>query len=102
MASKPIKPSQAVSLKKSTIPDEVIDAFNELIAKNLSGNYSSFTQDQVVKLIVSKGIPSNEIYENHWLDVEDIYRKEGWSVEYDKPGYNESYAASFTFKVKTK
>lgn len=28
-----------------------------------------------------------------WLDLEDIYRDEGWTVEYDSPGYNETYEA---------
>lgn len=30
----PIKPEDVVKLKKEAIPDQVIDAFNELIAEN--------------------------------------------------------------------
>jgi hypothetical protein len=42
------------------------------------------------------------IWENKWLDVEDEYRKNGWEVEYDKPGLGESYPARFIFKPKEK
>jgi hypothetical protein len=102
MAVKPISPNDVVKLKKNTIPDEVFEAFNELIARNFDGNSSTFRLSTVIELIVSKGRASKEIHSNHWLDVEPVYREEGWLVEYDGPGYNESYPATFTFKVKTK
>ena len=35
-----------------------------------------------------------------WLDVEGIYRKAGWDVEYDSPGYCEDYPATFKFRKK--
>jgi len=98
MAAKPITPAEVVKLKVALIPDKIIEAFNELIAENYSGEYSSFTEKRVVARIVKKGISSSEVYANHWLDVEDVYRKGGWKVEYDKPGYNEDYEATFTFK----
>jgi hypothetical protein len=31
------------------------------------------------------------------MDVEDVYQKAGWEVEFDKPGYNEDYEANFKF-----
>lgn len=100
MTVKPIKPEETVGLKKSMIPDEVIQSFNEMIAQNMSCGRSSFKQKDVVALIASKGIDINELYEKQWLDVEDVFRAEGWIVEYDKPGFNESYDAVFTFRLK--
>jgi hypothetical protein len=47
-------------------------------------------------------VERGEIFHRGWLDVEDAYRAEGWTVVYDKPGYNESYAASFTFSARSK
>lgn len=42
--------------------------------------------------------PSRQfIFDKHWLDIEDTYRKAGWNVEYDKPGYCENYDAYFVF-----
>lgn len=106
MPVKPISPSDVVVKKKEILPDFVIEAFNEVIAKNYSGGSSKFKQEEVITLIMSKmpqdGDISNrsfrhEIFENRWLDVEDIYKKAGWRVVYDKPAYNETYPPTFTF-----
>lgn len=98
----PIRPQEVVTKKVETIPNVVIEAFNELIAKNYTGYSATVKQDDIIKLIRSKDetISRKHIFDNHWLDVEDIYRKNGWVVEYDKPGYNESYDARFIFKKK--
>ncbi len=100
MATKPVTPKEVVNLKKSLIPDAVIESFNELIAEKYLGGSSTFKQKDVVARMVKKGVLSEEIYKNGWLDVEDIFEKAGWKVEYDKPGYNESYDATFTFSKK--
>jgi hypothetical protein len=96
----PIKASEAQGKLNKSIPDEVIEAFNELIIKNLSGGSATVHQDEVVRLIVKKGIKRADIFENHWLDVENLFQENGWEVDYDKPGYNESYEAYFVFEVK--
>lgn len=100
MAAKPITPKEVVSLKKSLIPDAVIESFNELIAENYSAEESSFKLKSVVARMVKKGLKLKDIHDNGWLDVEDIYEKAGWKVDYDQPGYNESYDAYFSFSKK--
>lgn len=105
MSIKPITPAEAKLKRK--FPSHVIKAFNECIGKNMSGRSSTFTQDDVVDLIcksVSKNATTQReyrrtIYDNHWLDVEDLYRSVGWKVEFDKPAYNETYKAKFTFSA---
>ncbi len=103
MPIEPISPDDAIIKKQSIIPDIVIECFNELIAQNYTDNESTFKQDDVVELIrqkmttVQPDVKNRIIYGSHWLDVESIYRKKGWIVEYDKPGFNESYDATFTF-----
>ena len=57
---------------------------------------------EVVKRMKKKGLKENDIFDKGSLNVETIYRKDGWNVEYDKPGYNESYDASFKFSRKNK
>lgn len=96
---KAIKPGEVVEAKKAALPPEVLDAFNELIAKYWTGHSATVKQPEVARLIASKlGLENTSpVYDNHWLDVEDVYRKEGWKVKYDKPGYNESYDAYFEF-----
>lgn len=94
----PIKPQHMTKAKLESLPDAVMEAFNELIAKHWNGRNSRFKQEEVVELIVQKkGCSRSDIFENGWLDVEHIFRKANWRVQYDKPGFNESYSATFTF-----
>ena len=96
---KPISPKDIVIAKKAIMPDGVIKAFNETIAKNYSSGYSKFTFKEVAALIATYlEISTDDVYKNKYLDVEEIYRKEGWKVSTDQPAYNESYAATFTFR----
>lgn len=95
---KPISPNQVVELKRTNMPDSVIEIFNDEIARTWNGRYAQIKQDGLVARIMEKlEITRSAVFDNHLLDVEDIYRKEGWTVEYDKPGYNETYEATFKF-----
>jgi hypothetical protein len=102
---KPITPAEVSSEKLASLPDEVIEAFNELIFKNWDGFEANIRQREVVALIIQKmhltEKDEQKVFDNHWLDVEEVFQKAGWRVEFDKPGYNETYQASFTFKKKT-
>ena len=104
MASRvlPIKPGEVVKQKKESFPDEVFEAFNELIGEKFSGYCAQFKQDSVVVRMVQKGLSRADIFDKGWLDVEDVYRTHGWDVEYDSPGYNESYSATFKFTPRKK
>lgn len=99
---KPIAPDEVAGAKKVIIPKKVFEAFNTLIVRNFAGNNAVVVQDDVVDLLVKGGLNRSDIFNNHWLDVEDAYRSAGWIVEYDKPGYNESYPATFAFKKPKK
>lgn len=97
----PIKPSEVAEEKQANIPNEVIDCFNKLIVKNMLGNSSVIKQCDIVSAICkAMNIKSNIVYGKQYLDVEDIYRKEGWKVVYDKPAYCETYEPTFTFSKK--
>jgi hypothetical protein len=80
-------------------PDFVIESFNECIVASKLKNSTTVKQDDVMDLICAKsGETRQKVFDNHWLDVEQYYRNAGWIVTYDKPAYNESYKAYFTFK----
>jgi hypothetical protein len=101
----PISPREAEQKKKEDIPEFVYEAFNELISENLkNGKYATVMQKDVVARIKKKGGIRNTqmIFDKGWLDVEKAYEKARWKVEYDKPGFNESYEASFRFTKKQK
>jgi hypothetical protein len=97
----PIKPGEVAKQKSQNIPPEVIAAFNELIIKKFQGGRAYVTQNEVVELIVAKGLERQEVFAKHWLDVEGIFQEEGWTVVYDKPAWCESYNAHFVFSVKS-
>lgn len=95
----PIKPEEVQDVKDSLIPEKVIEVFNDLIAENWAYTSSTFTQNEAIhRITCAMNITREEVYGRGWLNVEDIYRKVGWKVEYDKPGYNETYEATFTFR----
>lgn len=93
---RPVKPDEIVNLKASVTPPEVFDVVNELIALNWDGSRANFTLTAVKERIRAK-LGSVDL---KWLDFEPIYRENGWGVSYDRPAYNESYEANFTFKKK--
>ena len=91
------------------VPDTVIEAVNNLIIKKLNGRSATFTQDEVIEEIISlygavterqKDALRRQAFNARWLDFESLYQREGWHVVFDKPGYNESYKANWTFTVK--
>ena len=107
--TKPITVKEAKGKMLGRIPDFVIEAFNELIGNNVSKESrneidiytAKFTQEDVLYSIINhcnREIEKEEIFKNKWLDIEDIYKEMGWKVTYNKPAYNESGKASFTFE----
>lgn len=100
---KPITPQEITKTKKNSIPPEVIEAFNELIVQNYNGWSSKVIQEDVVNRIIKKvGILRQEVFDKNYLEIDDIFRKAGWKVTYDKPGYNETYKAYWVFEAPSR
>lgn len=97
---KPITPETIGAEKRKIFPDEVISAFNELIAKHWRRGSAKVVQSDVVALIVKKGISVEDINRNGWLHVEEIYNDVGWEVEYDMPAFDENYEPFFLFNER--
>lgn len=93
------KQEVAEAVGNREFPDFVIEAFNQCIVASKVKNSTTVYQDDVMAIIVQKsGKTRYQVFDNNWLDVEEYYRAAGWQVSYDKPAYNESYKAYFTFK----
>ncbi len=98
---KPLSPDEVVLAKTASMPDEVIETFNLLIATKWDGTSARITQSDAVEALCDRmKIARKDVFGRHLLDVEDIYRSKGWNVEYDRPAYNENFEASFIFKKK--
>lgn len=98
----PISPDDVVAVKTKNIPDWVFEVWDGLIASAWDGSRAYIRQDVAkAALIAHPSCPGTaDVFRTGWLDIEPSYRAVGWSVEYDKPAYNESYEASFTFRKK--
>lgn len=95
---KPISPEEIQDKKNAAIPEEVLEVFNELIQKDWDGDQAVVYQHEAADLVGSKlGLTRQGVYDENLLDIEDIYRKAGWKVRYDKPSYTESGSPSWCF-----
>ena len=100
---KPISPNEIVENLDKIIPSAIIQAVNQLLTEKYRGNGEvSIKQKDIIERACSLDdtLTSDIIYKNKYLDFEDLYRKNGWKVGYDKPAYNETYEAFFTFDKK--
>jgi hypothetical protein len=96
---KPIKPGEVSDRKRSHLPDEIIEAFNDAIASYYYHGEANFTQEYIISQIVRRGIGRKDIEGNHLLQgIEEIYRPAGWIVTFNAPAYNETYMAYYSFK----
>ena len=84
--------------KANKIPKEIIKIFNDLILEDFTGTHAKVMQEAVIKKIIEVlGAKREEIFANHWLDVEPLFEEAGWEVTYDKPAYCETYEPSWEF-----
>ena len=98
--TKPIRPEDIPDQKQSDIPDLVIETFNKLIAQHYVRGVAKVMQNDIMAAICvafEGNYTRQEIYEKGWMDIESLFEAHGWHVDYDKPGYNETYEACFTF-----
>jgi hypothetical protein len=102
---KPISPDEIIQNLDKIIPAAIIQAVNQLLIEKYRGTGEvTIKQKDIVERAVSidERLTSSIIFEKKYMDFEDLYRKSGWSVSYDKPGYNENYDAFFIFNKKKK
>jgi hypothetical protein len=101
--TKPISPDEIVEKKTQLIPDYVFEAFNELIAKKWDGHCAAILLSEATMVVLSKapeGVSRDMIFKEHYLEVEHSYQLAGWKVEFDRPGYNETYDSVYRFYKK--
>lgn len=102
MNVKPITPDEISDVKFRTFPDEVIECWNSVILENWdpTSKVAHIKQEEVVQKLIEHvpGLTLDDVFSKHYLDIEELYRKQGWKVKYDKPHYTESYKAYFEFR----
>lgn len=109
----PFSPQQLAQFRKETFDPIMIQAVNECLIDNYgSGQNIMLRQGDIIeryiklyKLAHAASHKDNETiredaFEKGLLDFEKFYVQRGWRVEYDKPGFNESYEPTYTFSPK--
>jgi hypothetical protein len=100
---KPVTPKELKGTAGDDIPEVVIEAVNNLLKKKFRKNQSvTLRQDDIAKEIsrLNSDMTPTKVYANGWMDFEPVFERAGWTVTYDKPGYYESYPATFEFTPK--
>lgn len=102
---KPLSPEEVKDKRiKRVFPDFVLEAFNSLLLEaSCSGGLSlKIIQDDAIDRILSRRpeFTRADIFNNKWLDVEDVYREAGWAVGYYKASIGESFSSYFRFSPK--
>lgn len=93
----PITPEEC----KRILPDFVIESVNECIKKNYRKNSFIITQHKLVDEILKHYTTfPHTIFDNHWLDIEETYRKAGWKVEYKTSDNDDSPYFEFSKAIK--
>lgn len=95
----PFTPEDARKANAERIPDRVVQAVNDLLAKQGGKNNITIYQEDVVNYLLGF-YKREEIFEQNLLDFEDVYREQGWNVEYVKPAYFENFKAYWRFTEK--
>lgn len=105
MSVAPITPKEAQKQHLAkVIPEEVYEAVNELLSERYSNSEMIIYQDEVVSKAIEKmqadgtSVPVEDFFTYHWLDFEPVYEEAGWIVSFEKPAYNESFKAHWTFR----
>ena len=98
----PLTPIEVRAKHVESIPGFVIEAFNQLLVNKSKVNSKSttITQDEAMELVLKLapiGTSRSDIFEKGWMDIEPIFKAYGWTVEYDKPAYCETYKAHYIF-----
>ena len=86
MKTTPISPIEAIELKKSRLPDEVIQTVNILIVDklNLTTKSAMILQDDLIGALAIKcDIARTTVVDRGWLNIENYYRGVGWTVTYN-------------------
>lgn len=100
---KPITPSD-IAGNPQVIHPGVLEVVNDLLKQKFRNGQASIKQKDIVDEFMKRnpGFNRESLFTEHHMDFEDVYRKAGWIVRYDKPAYNESGEPYFEFRQRGK
>jgi hypothetical protein len=99
MTISPLAAADIMKVRTSFFPEAVYAAVNEMLQRKFNSrtHRAVIKQDELVALMVQKGLDEGEIFANNWLDFEEVYRDHGWTVTYEKSDYTDQSPSTYTF-----
>lgn len=91
-------PDDALAQHSATIPEEIFEIVNGFLAERVHNRTIEIEQREIAAKLELTDISEAQAISHGWLDFEDVYKKAGWIVNFDKPGFNESYQPIWTFE----
>lgn len=92
----PITYEELIKERGLETPDCVIEAVNFLIKKNFKPKKKS-SKVYTDEIVAHSPFSYEEFDEKGWFDIEHLYEKAGWNVEYFSPDFCESFSSYFEF-----
>lgn len=101
---KPIKPDEILDNRENIIHPNIFVVINDMLKKKYTHYNTSvdIKQNDIIKafLEITPDFKRQQIFDEHHLDFEEVYRQYGWSVKFDQPGWDENYDTRYTFTKK--
>ncbi len=101
MAVKPITPEGVVEKQQETIPDEMLEAVNELLVECVTAEGKAKLAQKVVceRFVAKTGgrYTAEDVVDRNWLGFAGLYEEVGWEVAYRMPTEDEDFAPYFEF-----
>ncbi len=97
---KPIRPDEVVEKLSAAIPQEVIEAINELIVLNWSGSRAQFNRNEILEQINRFRKQDTVAFSNFPTNFEHIYINAGWKVRRESPDITENFVTYWIFEKK--
>ena len=112
MSVNPITPDEALARHQGTIPDEMFEVVNELLAERVvnsdEGVHVRITRDEIVSRFMARfnercsqstppGVPCTrkDIFDKGWLRFKAHYRRVGWTMRLNGSPETDGYHGAF-------
>ena len=88
--SMPITYEEVIKERGLEIPDSIIEIVNFLIKKNFVPNRKG-SKVYVDDIVDNSPFSYDEFDDNGWFNLEHLYEKAGWNVEYFSPNFCDTF-----------